>query len=93
MRRHRPRMEPLHAHGPCICSRSTITDIPWATRKTRGQVARPSHNTAAHFTTCVHSDLARTTTHDSVLVALSRLRGERRQKRRQRIARVVIVAV
>lgn len=89
--KHRPHQEPMYSRGPCICTRSAIADIPWATRKTRGQVARPSHNTAAHFTTCVHSTL-RATTSVSTTELLARLRG-RPVKRRKRIARVVIVAV
>lgn len=89
--RKRPRQEPLHAHGQCLCSRSAIPDIPWATRKTRGQVARPSHNAAAHFTSCAHSELRRTT-RLSTTEALARLRG-RPQKRRRVIVRVAVVAV
>ena len=94
MRRTRPRQEPLGGPRQCICTRSAITELPWATRKTRGQVARPSHNAAAHLTACPHSELARTATRDSVLVALVQLRGraEKRAKKRRRIARVVIVA-
>ena len=92
--RHRPRQEPLHQHGPCLCTRSSINDIPWATRKTRGQVARPSHNAAAHFTSCVHSDLRRTTSASTTdILAALRGRREKRRKARRPIARVVIVAM
>lgn len=89
MRRHRPRQEPLYAHGQCLCTRSLITDLPWATRKTRGQVARPSHNAAAHFTDCRHS-LLRATTSISTTELLARLRGQR-EKRRKPIRRIALV--
>ena len=88
--RHRPRQEPLHAHGQCRCCSSGITELPWATRKTRGLVTRPSHNAPAHLTTCPHSDLARTTS-VSTTELLARLRGKR-QRRRRPIARVAVVA-
>ena len=90
MRRHRPHQEPLHSRGPCLCTRSSIQDIPWATRKTRGQVARPSHNAAAHFTSCPHSTL-RLTTSVSTTEILAQLRG-RRAKRRKVIVRVAVAA-
>lgn len=91
MRRQRPHMEPLHSRGQCVCTRSAITELPWATRKTRGQVARPSHNAAAHFTSCVHSELRRSTSISTTEI-LAKLRG-RPTKKRRRIARVAIVAM
>ena len=91
--RHRPHQEPLHAHGPCLCTRSSIPDIPWATRKTKGQVARPSHNAAAHFTSCVHSDLRRTTgASPTEILAALRGKREKRRKARHAIPRVTITA-
>lgn len=88
--RRRPRQEPLHAHGQCQCSRSAIPDIPWATRKTRGMVARPSHNAAAHFTSCPHSTLA-ASTRMTVAEARRVLAGRGKRRKRRPIARVVLV--
>jgi len=59
----RSRQEPLRvAKRRCICEQSTIHELPWATRKTRGQATRPAHNAAAHMeASCPHSLLMQTT--------------------------------
>lgn len=90
MSRRRSRQEPLHASGPCTCCRSGIAALPWATRATKGQVARPSHNAPAHFTRCPHSTLEQTT-RESVHVTLARLRAKAERGRRS-ITRVALVA-
>lgn len=79
--RRRPQ-EPLHVTGKlCICQRSSIRELPWATTKTRGKATRPSHNVAAHRKDCPHSRLALTTwlTMREVRVLLAQRAGRNRR--------------
>lgn len=90
MGRRRPRrQEPLHASGKlCICQRSSIRELPWATRMTRGQATRPGHNAAVHWDPrCPHSLLHATTSGSMADVRAELAHREGRDRSRQPIPR------